>query len=104
MSRGKPFEPGNTGRPKGAVNKSTKLVKEVFAEVFDKLQTDEEAKQKRADLESWAKANPTEFYKLASKLIPVQIGGDPDNPVPVNITEGLTFEQLYKLKYGTKPD
>jgi hypothetical protein len=98
MSDGK-FKEGNPGKPKGAVNKSTRIVKEVFADVFDKLQGD-----KKANLLKWAKANPTEFYKLSAKLIPIQLAGDPDNPVAVNMTEGLTFEQLYQLKYGRQPD
>lgn len=92
------FKEGNKGRPHGAVNKSTRIVKEVFADVFSKLQDDDKAK-----LETWAKENPTEFYKLASKLIPVQLAGDAENPVAVDIAKGMTFEQLYQLKYGTKP-
>lgn len=92
------FREGNPGKPKGAVNKSTRIVKEHFANVFNNLQGD-----KKANLEVWAKENPTEFYKLASKLIPVQLTGDEENPIAVNVAEGLTFEQLYQLKYGTKP-
>lgn len=76
MSDGR-FGQGNPGKPKGAVNKTTKLVKEVFAEVFEKMQTDPDV-----NLLSWGKENPTEFYKIASKLIPIQIGQDPDNPLP----------------------
>jgi len=70
------FQTGNPGKPKGAVTKSTKLVKEVFADVFSELQNDKDAK-----LFEWAKKNPTEFYKLASKLIPIQLSGDKDNPL-----------------------
>lgn len=70
------FEKGNPGKPKGAVTKATKLVKEVFADVFTELQNDEKAK-----LLEWAKKNPTEFYKLASKLIPIQLSGDSENPL-----------------------
>lgn len=62
------FEKGNPGRQTGTPNKTTKLVKEVFAEVFTKLQSD-----KSANLWAWGKENPTEFYKLASKLIPAQV-------------------------------
>jgi len=72
-----PFEKGEGGRPKGAVNKSTKLVKEVFAEAFAELQEDE-----FTNLVTWGKDNPTEFYKLASKLIPMQLSNDPENPLP----------------------
>lgn len=62
------FEKGNRGKPKGAVNKNSKLVKDVFAEVFTALQDGGQA-----DLEMWARQNTTEFYKLASRLIPKQI-------------------------------
>jgi len=62
------FGTNNPGKPKGAVNKTTKLVKEVFAEVFEQLQDDP-----IANLKSWGIENPTEFYKLASKLIPTQM-------------------------------
>jgi len=93
------FKPGNPGKPKGAIHHSTRIVKDVFADVFSKLQQD-----KKAKLESWAKENPTEFYKLAAKLIPIQLTGDADNPVAVNVVEGLTFEQLYQLKYKEKPE
>jgi hypothetical protein len=64
------------GRVAGTPNKTTRIVKDVFADVFSQLQKDPKAK-----LSSWAKENPTEFYKLASKLIPIQVGGDPDNPI-----------------------
>lgn len=89
------FEVGNPGKPKGAVNKSTRVVKEVFADVFSDLQED-----KKANLKEWAKENPTEFYKLASKLIPVQLTGDAENPVTLNVVDGLTFDQLMEYKYG----
>lgn len=65
------YKKGEGGRPKGAVNQTTKLVKEVFNEVFTELQT-----HKTANLKSWAITEPTEFYKLASKLIPAQMTVD----------------------------
>lgn len=67
----KPFEKGNPGKPAGAVNKTTKLVKEVFAEAFAELQNDPSVK-----LVVWGKENPTEFYKLASKLIPTDLNAN----------------------------
>ena len=93
------FKQGNPGKPKGAVNKTNRLVKEVFADVFTKIQDD-----KKANLEAWAKANPTEFYKLASKLIPLQLAGDPENPFVFSSIDNMNYEQLYQLKYGRKPD
>lgn len=56
------------GRPKGTPNKLTKTVKETILGAFNDLQNDP-----RANIFSWAKDNPTEFYKIASKLIPSEI-------------------------------
>lgn len=56
------------GRPKGSQNKLTRAIKDAFQAAFDDLQRDEDN-----NLLSWAQANPTDFYKLASKLIPSDI-------------------------------
>lgn len=56
------------GRPKGVQNKLTRTVKEAFEQAFAALQ-----EQKEVKLEDWGKANPTEFYKLAARLIPAEI-------------------------------
>jgi hypothetical protein len=53
------------GRTKNALNKTTRTVKEAFTEAFESLQKDPATK-----LCNWGKDNPTEFYKLCSKLIP----------------------------------
>lgn len=82
------FKPGQGGRKPGSVNKTTKLVKEVFAEAFDKLQ-----EHPTANLVSWAQEEPTEFYKLASKLIPVQLAGDKDNPIQFELRQLFAFKQ-----------
>jgi hypothetical protein len=63
------FKKGESkGRPKGAVNQLTKTVRDTVMAVFNNLQSDP-----IANLESWAKDQPTEFYKIASKLIPSEI-------------------------------
>ena len=69
-----------TGRPKGAVNKTTRAVKEVFATVFSNLQEDP-----KYNLEKWAKGNITEFYKLATKLIPTEIDGNFREPIKIRV-------------------
>lgn len=56
------------GRPRGSQNKLTRAVKDAFQAAFEDLQGDE-----NNNLLSWAQANPTDFYKLASKLIPSEI-------------------------------
>lgn len=62
------FEKGNPGKPKGAVNKNSKLIKEIFADAFYALQDDPDK-----NLVAWAKDNQTDFFKLAIRLIPTQI-------------------------------
>lgn len=58
------------GRPKGAVNKSTATMKEAIQSVYNSLQ--EGHAKPHGHFLQWAENNETEFYKLASKLIPVQ--------------------------------
>lgn len=59
------------GSRAGKPNKFTKTVKEAFEIAFNELQGD-----KDANLVSWAKNNTTDFYKLASKLIPTSVNAD----------------------------
>lgn len=63
----KPGQSGNPkGKPKGTPNKFTVSVRQAFQEAFHELQLDP-----YSNLLEWGKLNPTEFYKLASKLIPI---------------------------------
>ena len=69
MAVGKPFVKGEAkGRPKGAVNKLTKTVRDTVLSAFNDLQEDP-----KANIVNWALENPTEFYKIASKLIPTEV-------------------------------
>lgn len=76
-----PRKPPNAGkgRVKGVQNKLTRSVKDAFEAAFHALQKDPKGK-----LSAWAKANPTDFYKLASKLIPHDL----------QVSGRLTLEQL----------
>ena len=65
------FEKGNSGKPKGALNKLTKSVREHVLDVFNQLQDDT-----NSNLLEWAKKHPTDFYKIAAKLIPTDIKAD----------------------------
>lgn len=56
------------GRQAGSENKLTRTIKESFGEAFELLGGAQE-------LFEWAKTNKTDFYKLASKLIPTEISG-----------------------------
>lgn len=62
------FQPGNPGRQPGQLNKLTRTVKETVLAVFNDLQDDP-----KVNLAAWAKTEPTEFYKIAAKLIPQDI-------------------------------
>lgn len=62
------FKPGEGGRPPGSLNKLTRTVKETVLQVFNDLQDDP-----NVQLGEWAKKEPTEFYKIAAKLIPTEI-------------------------------
>ena len=55
--------------PRGQ-GKLNRTVKETVLAVFNELQSDPKAK-----LSAWAKDEPTEFYKIAAKLIPTEVTG-----------------------------
>jgi hypothetical protein len=57
------------GRKKGTPNKVTASVKEAFKEAFDRRGGVDALVQ-------WAEGEPTEFYKLAARLIPTELQAD----------------------------
>lgn len=59
------FGKGNPGKPKGAISHMTRSAKEAFQFAFD-------AAGGAHGLAAWAAENPTEFYKLYARLIPVE--------------------------------
>lgn len=67
------------GRQKGSGNKLSGLAKDNICAVFTRLGG-------TAAMAEWAVENKTEFYKLYARLIPVQVSGDPDNPVEARLT------------------
>lgn len=64
------------GRIKGTPNKITRQVRELVLEVFNTIQD-----HPTANLQSFAEANPKDFYAIASKLIPTDVNAK------VNATE-----------------
>lgn len=77
------------GRQKGTPNKTTREVREWFNLVFRMLQKDPDV-----NLFEWAKANPTEFYKLAARLIPTQTQLTGQNGNPIEVKAVRDFESL----------
>jgi hypothetical protein len=62
------YKKGEGGRPKGASNKLTKTFKELVSETVQKLNDNP-----KTSMENWAVKNQTEFWKIASKLIPTEV-------------------------------
>ncbi len=67
------------GRPKGSQNKRTLAAKAALESAFQKLGG---AKA----LAAWAEANPTDFYRIWSKLVPQprEVSGPDGGPVNVS--------------------
>ena len=72
------FKKGQSGNPKGkpvgALNKVSSTVKQKFVDVFLDLQV-----APQFALREWAMSSPqnlTEFYKMATKLFPVEISAE----------------------------
>lgn len=64
-------KPKTGGKVKGTPNKLTKTVKETVLAAFNDLQQDP-----KANIMAWAKEQPTEFYKIAAKLIPTEVNAN----------------------------
>lgn len=62
-------------------NKTTAAFKAAVLRAFDGIGGDH-------TFQKWAKRNQTEFYKIAARLIPTEVVGDPDNPVALKVTFG----------------
>lgn len=65
MGRPKGLPKTGGGSRKGIPNKLTRSVKEAFEIAFTSMQD-----EAGVNLLEWGKKNPTEFYKISSKLIP----------------------------------
>lgn len=76
MARGNPATLTNAGkgRKKGSVNKTTATMKAAIQSVYDKLQDSKGGDHQH--FLTWAEENQTEFYKIASKLLPMQVEVD----------------------------
>lgn len=66
------------GRPKGSQNKTTRLAKEAIEKAAEGLGGVDR-------MIAWAKEDPSNekvfWSQMYTKLLPVQVAGDPDNPI-----------------------
>ncbi len=60
------FEKGNPGKAKGTLNKTTAFFRDAILKVYGDIGGHE-------NFAVWAKANETEFYKIAARLIPTEV-------------------------------
>jgi len=67
------------GRKKGTPNKTTALLKDAIL----KAATDAGDGDLAQYLQKQADKNPTAFLSLLGKVLPLQVGGDEDNPLNV---------------------
>ena len=79
-----PEEKRQRGRPKGSPNKTTALLKDAILQAADKAGGKDGLV---GYLTLQAAENPGPFMSLLGKVLPTQIGGDPDNPVLVSMIE-----------------
>lgn len=68
------------GRKKGTPNKQTAAIKDMIVQALDKAGGVDY-------LLSQAEENPNAFMALVGKVLPLQLQGDPDNPLMLKIQE-----------------
>ena len=71
------------GRTKGTPNKTTVKIKDAMLSVFADLQA--ESGSENGHFLGWARGNPTDFYRMSTKLLPTQITGEDGGPIVTRI-------------------
>lgn len=68
------------GRQAGTPNRITRAFREAVQVAYDAIGGDEA-------FAAWARANPTEFYRIAARLIPAEIATSGQEPLVVVLRE-----------------
>ncbi len=71
------------GRPKGVPNKTTAFLKDAILRAAEAAGAQYGPDGMVSYLQAQAERNPGPFMALLGKVLPMQIGMDPDNPVKV---------------------
>ena len=77
------------GRPRGMQNRSTSLLKDAIL----KAATDAGNGDLAAYLKKQADQQPVAFMSLLGKVLPMQVSGDPDNPIVTEIRRTIVDPQ-----------
>jgi len=77
--------PKTGGRQKGTPNVLTTSFKTAVVLAFEGIGG-------HRTFQKWAKENQTDFYKIAARLIPTEVVGDPDRPVALKVTFGGRYK------------
>jgi len=83
------------GRPKGAPNKTTALLKDAILKAAEAAGDGDMV----AYLTAQARLNPGPFMSLLGKVLPMQIAGDPENPLRT-----ITRIELVAPEHGDSSD
>ncbi len=70
------------GRPKGVPNKVTTQIKEMIVRALDKVGGEDY-------LVVQAHQNPTAFLALVAKVMPMQVVGEGDGPLTIQVVTGV---------------
>lgn len=77
--------PKHGGRQKGTPNKITASFKQAVLLAYDAIGGDR-------TFHAWAKKNQTAFYKIMTRLIPLEVVGNPEQPVAVKVMFGGRYK------------
>jgi len=88
-----PRTPGS-GRQRGTQNRLTSAFKDAVKVVYEDIGG-------HAAFATWARENRTEFYKIASRLIPVEVKSSQDNTVRVVVQRFPVSRSL--VEHGSAP-
>ena len=75
--------PKGIGRPKGSRGRNTLIMKDAMSAVYADLQA--ETGRENGHFLDWARDNPTHYYRLCGKLLPLQIDTRFDGPMIGNV-------------------
>ena len=76
------------GRPKGAANKVTKELKGMILEALDNAGGVEYLERKANDPRT-----ASAFLSLIGKVLPMQVTGDPENPIGIQVIERVIVKK-----------